>query len=252
MTTYFIQILQGLLVTLGVSLGALLVAAVLGLAGAAAKLSPYRWLNWVGDIYSTVIRGVPDLVWMLLLYFGGQILINDLFEAMGYRSGPQINPFVAGVLTIGFVYGAYMTETFRGAILAIPRGQMEAAWAFGMGRLQTFVRITLPQMVRYALPSFTNNWLVLIKATALISLIGLQEMTYLAKQASAKATALVSLIGLHDMTYLAKQSSAAVREPFAFFLFTAALYLVYTSLSLWALRRLSERYSLGADKVQLL
>ena len=84
-------------------------------------------------------------------------------------------------------------------------------------------------MVRYALSSFTNNWLVLIKATAL-----------------------VSLIGLHDMTYLAKQSSAAVREPFAFFLFTAALYLVYTSLSLWALRRLSERYSLGADKVQLL
>ena len=161
MTTYFIQILQGLLVTLGVSLGALVVAAVLGLAGAAAKLSPYRWLNWVGDIYSTVIRGVPDLVWMLLLYFGGQILINDIFEAMGYRSGPQINPFVAGVLTIGFVYGAYMTETFRGAIMSVPKGQSEAGWAYGMSRFYTFRRMVLPQMVRFALPSFTNNWLVL-------------------------------------------------------------------------------------------
>ena len=113
--------------------------------------------------------------------------------------------------------------------LAIPEGEVEAAWAFGMGPLRIFMRITLPQMVRYALPSFTNNWLVLIKATAL-----------------------VSLIGLHDMTYLAKQSSAAVREPFAFFLFAAALYLVFTSLSLWALRAVSRRYSLGTDKVQLL
>jgi arginine/ornithine transport system permease protein len=103
MTTYFLNILQGLFVTIGVALGALVVAAVLGLAGAAAKLSPYKSLNWIGDIYSTVIRGVPDLVWMLLLYFGGQILVNDIAEALGYRNGPQINPFVAGVLTIGFV-----------------------------------------------------------------------------------------------------------------------------------------------------
>ena len=228
MTTYFIQIFQGLLVTIGVSLGALAFAAVLGLAGAAAKLSPHRWLNWVGDIYSTVIRGVPDLVWMLLLYFGGQILVNDLFEAMGYRSGPQINPFVAGVLTIGFVYGAYMTETFRAAILSIPKGQMEAAWAFGMGPVRTFLRITLPQMVRYALPGYTNNWLVLIKATAL-----------------------VSLISLHDMTYMAKQASAATREPFIFLMFAAALYLVFTSISLSVLKRINARYSLGTEKVQL-
>ena len=94
MTTYFLNILQGLLVTVGVSLGALVVATTLGLAGAAAKLSPYRPLNWLGDIYSTVIRGVPDLVWLLLLYFGGQIIVNDIAEALGYRSGPQINPRV--------------------------------------------------------------------------------------------------------------------------------------------------------------
>ena len=229
MSGYYYSILEGALLTVAVSLASLLVATLIGLAGAAAKLSGRRMLAWPATVYTTVVRGIPELLMMLLIFYGGAIGLNSLLEALGSDESVDLNPFVAGVLTIGFIYGAYMTETFRGAILAIPKGQMEAAWAFGMGRAQTFVRITLPQMVRYALPSFTNNWLVLIKATAL-----------------------VSLIGLHDMTYLAKQSSAAVREPFAFFLFTAALYLVYTSLSLWALRRLSERYSLGADKVQLL
>ena len=229
MSDYYLAILQGSLLTVGVSLASLAVATLLGLLGAAAKLSGSRPLVWLAQLYTTVVRGVPELLMMLLIFYGGAIGLNHLLELWGNQEGVDLDPFVAGVLTIGFIYGAYMTETFRGAILAIPRGQMEAAWAFGMGRLQTFVRITAPQMVRYALPSFTNNWLVLIKATAL-----------------------VSLIGLHDMTYLAKQSSAAVREPFAFFLFAAALYLVFTSLSLWALRAVSARYSLGTDKVQLL
>ena len=229
MSDYYLAILQGSLLTVGVSLASLAVATLLGLLGAAAKLSGRRPLVWLAQLYTTVVRGVPELLMMLLIFYGGAIGLNHLLELWGDQEGVDLDPFVAGVLTIGFIYGAYMTETFRGAILAIPKGQMEAAWAFGMGRLQTFVRITLPQMVRYALPSFTNNWLVLIKATAL-----------------------VSLIGLHDMTYLAKQSSAAVREPFAFFLFAAALYLVFTSLSLWALRAVSRRYSLGTDKVQLL
>ncbi len=228
MSGYYFSILHGALLTVAVSLASLAAATLIGLLGAAAKLSGRRPLVWAATFYTTVVRGIPELLMMLLVFYGGAIGLNNLFEVLGYDEGVDLDPFVAGVLTIGFIYGAYMTETFRGAILAIPRGQMEAAWAFGMGRTQTFVRITLPQMVRYALPSFTNNWLVLIKATAL-----------------------VSLIGLHDMTYLAKQSSAAVREPFAFFLFTAGLYLVYTSLSLWALRRVSARYSLGADKVQL-
>ena len=229
MRDYYLAILNGSLLTVGVSLASLAVATLLGLVGAAAKLSGRRPLVWLAQLYTTVVRGIPELLMMLLVFYGGAIGLNSLAELWGNQEGVDLDPFVAGVLTIGFIYGAYMTETFRGAILAIPRGQMEAAWAFGMGRLRTFVRITLPQMVRYALPSFTNNWLVLIKATAL-----------------------VSLIGLHDMTYLAKQSSAAAREPFAFFLFTAAIYLAYTSLSLWALRAVSRRYSLGTDRVQLL
>ena len=225
MSAYVTAILQGAVLTVGVSLASLLVAIVLGLLGASAKLSGRRGWVALGTAYTTVIRGIPDLVLMLLIFYGGTIGLNNLLEWMGSEATVDINPFVAGVLTLGFIYGAYMTETFRGAILSIPKGQAEAAWAFGMGRTQTFLRITAPQMVRYALPGFTNNWLVLIKATALISLIGLQEMTYAAKQASA-----------------------ATRSPFVFFLFTAALFLVYTTVSLMALRRLGVRFSLGAKR----
>ena len=228
MNAYYIAILQGSVLTVGVSLAALLVAIVLGLLGAAAKLSGRPLLVGLASAYTTIIRGIPDLVVMLLVFYGGTIGLNRLLALLallGSGHSIDINPFVAGVLTIGFIYGAYMTESFRGAILSIPKGQMEAAWAFGMGRVQTFVRITAPQMVRYALPSFTNNWLVLIKATALVSLIGLKEMTYLAKQASA-----------------------ATRSPFAFFLFTGALFLIYTTVSLYALKKINARYSLGVKR----
>lgn len=228
MSGYFASILQGALLTVGVSLAALAVSILLGLLGAAAKLSGRPPLVGLATVYTTLVRGVPELVLMLLIFYGGTIGINHLLTLSGSKATADINPFAAGVLTIGFIYGAYMTETFRGAILSIPKGQMEAAWAFGMGRLQTFLRITLPQMVRYALPGFTNNWLVLIKATALVSLIGLQEMTYLAKQASS-----------------------ATREPFTFYLFAAGLFLVYTSVSLWALRWLDRRYSLGVRRGQV-
>jgi arginine/ornithine transport system permease protein len=228
MNAYVAAILQGALLTVAVSVSALLVSIVLGLLGAGAKLSGRPAWIALATLYTTIIRGIPELVLMLLIFYGGTIGLNNTLEWMGSEATVDINPFAAGVLTIGFIYGAYMTETFRGAMLAIPRGQAEAAWAFGMGRTQTFVRITAPQMVRYALPGFTNNWLVLIKATALVSLIGLQEMTYAAKQASA-----------------------ATRSPFAFFLFTAGLFLLYTTVSLIVLRRLNARFSLGTQRAKL-
>jgi arginine/ornithine transport system permease protein len=228
MQSYFLAILNGAVLTVGVSLAALVVSIVLGLLGAGAKLSGRPVLVGLATTYTTVIRGIPDLVLMLLVFYGGTIGLNNLLEWMGSEATIDINPFFAGVITIGFIYGAYMTETFRGAILSIPKGQAEAAWAFGMGRTQAFIRVTAPQMVRYALPGFTNNWLVLIKATALVSLIGLQEMTYISKQASA-----------------------ATRSPFTYLLFSAALFLIYTTISLFILRKLNARYSLGTKRGQL-
>ena len=228
MNAYYYSILQGSLLTIAVSLCSLAVAVVLGLMGAAARLSGSPVARALGTAYTSVIRGIPDLVVMLLVFYGGTMGLNHVMELMGSKRTVDINPFVAGVLTLGFIYGAYMTETFRGAILAIPKGQAEAAWAFGMGRTATFLRIIAPQMVRYALPGFTNNWLVLIKSTALVSLIGLKEMTYISKQASA-----------------------ATRSPFEFFLFSAALFLIFTSASLYVLRKVNARYSLGTRRGQL-
>jgi len=225
---YVISVLWGAQLTLAVSLVALAVAIALGLLGAAAKLSGRRPLVALAGAYITLARGVPELILLLLVYYGGTIGLITLLERLGWEAEVNIDPFMAGVLTIGFIYGAFMTETFRGAMLAIPKGQAGAAWSFGMSPARTFFRITLPQMVRYALPGFTNNWLVLIKATAL-----------------------VSLIGLHDVTFHAMQVGAATREPFYFLLLAAAVFLAYTSVSLWALRALSRRYALGSTKVSL-
>lgn len=228
-SNYILTILGGLGVTLGLSLGSLLLATVLGLAAASAKLSPKKWLNVLGGAYTTIIRGVPDLVWMMLLYFGAQILLNDIYDLFD-RHAPQINPFTAGVLTIGFVYGAYMAETFRAAILSVPKGQSEAGWAYGMSPFYTFRRMVLPQMVRFALPSFTNNWLVLLKATALASVIGLADITYLAKQVGAAARGQIP-------------GSQLVAMSFAAFLF-----LLITTASLWLLRRAQNKYSAGVKR----
>ena len=227
---YFYSILEGSLLSIQVALGALVVAVVLGLAGAAAKLSNHKPLVWLGTTYSTIIRGIPDLVLMLLIFYGGQIGLNIALESVGYTDYVEINPFAAGLITIGFIYGAYMTETFRGAIMAIPPGQAEAGVAYGMSSTRVFFTIVLPQMVRLALPGFTNNWLVLIKSTALVSILGLPDMPYLAKQAGAAARGEVP------------------NAPLLFMAFAAIIYLVFTTVSLVALRQLEKRYTMGVKR----
>ena len=231
MMPYILSILQGSWLVVQVGLASLVVAMVLGLLGALGKLSRHRPARWLATTYSTLIRGIPDLVLMLLLFYGGQIGLNALLERLGEFDYVEIDPFAAGVLTIGFIYGAYMTETFRGAILAIARGQMEAGMAFGMSRWQVLRRITLPQMVRLALPGLTNNWLVLMKSTALVSLLGLQDMTYLAKQAGAAARGEIP------------------NAPLLFLAFAGFMYLVFTSVSMVFLGWLERRYSLDQRKV---
>jgi len=222
---YLGAILQGLVSTLAVAALSLAVACVFGLVGAVAKLSPSRAARWTATAYTTLIRGLPDLVLMLLIFYGGQILLNDIAERQGWGY-IDVPPFAAGVLTIGFIFGAYLTETFRGAILAVPRGQAEAAAAYGMSKGRILRRIVLPQMVRHAIPGFSNNWLVMIKATAL-----------------------VSIIGLDDMVHRAGLAAAATREPFTFYLAVAGLYLAITTVSIWLLGRLEKRYSLGVRQV---
>jgi len=220
------SIFQGAFLTISVAVLSMIIALILGMAGSLAKLSDNRFLKYSATTYTTVIRGVPDLVLMLLIFFGAQILVNSVTTWINNKFGTRffinINAFVAGVTTIGFIFGAYMTETFRGAYLAVDSGQIESGKAYGMTSKQIFIRIIFPQMMRHALPGLGNNWMVLLKTTAL-----------------------VSVIGLADMVRLAKEASGAVHEPFKFFIPVAIVYLGITFLSEQLLKWLETRYSAG-------
>jgi His/Glu/Gln/Arg/opine family amino acid ABC transporter permease subunit len=167
---------QGTQLTISVGLCSMLIASILGLIGAWGKLSKAKIARAAADIYTTVIRGVPELVLILLVYYGVPTLIQDLLGAAGHEIIIDLNPFASGIITIGFIYGAFSTEVFRGAYLAVVKGQIEAARAMGMSSAVAFRRIILPQMWRFALPGLGNVWMVLIKATALISVIQLPEL----------------------------------------------------------------------------
>ena len=222
---YGSTILEGAWLTVSLALLSMAVAIALGLLGAAFRLSPVRWLALMGETYATVIRGIPELVLILLIFFGGQDLVNRIAPLLGYEDYIDINPFVAGVGTLGFIYGAYLSETFRGAFMAIPKGQGEAGMAYGMSPLRVFFRILVPQMIRLAIPGLTNNWLVLVKATAL-----------------------VSVIGLHDLVWNASTAGRSVREPFSFMFAVLIIYLILTAISDAGLRWVDRRYSAGVRK----
>jgi arginine/ornithine transport system permease protein len=217
--------MEGTLVTLNLAISSLIIAVILGIIGALSKLSNSRFLRNAALTYTTLIRGVPDLVLMLLIFFGGQVFVNEFAYSLGYEEYIDINPYVAGVLTIGFIFGAYMTETFRGAIMAVNKGQLEAGHSYGMTRFQVFYRILTPQMIRYAIPSFGNNWLVMIKATAI-----------------------VSVIGLDDMVRKAGLAAGATKKPFFFYMAVAVNFLIFTTISTFILNWLEKRYSLGERK----
>ena len=215
-------LLEGFGVTVSVALLALALATALGALAAAAKLGGGPVGRGVAEVYTTVIRGIPDLVTILIVYFAGQRAVNAAAGWMGLE-GPDISVFAAGVLAIGFIYGAYMAETFRGAYLAIPRGQIEAAVAVGLSPRRTLWRIIAPQLMRHALPGYNNVWQVLVKSTAV-----------------------VSVIGLSDLVGLALRIGRRERDPFTFLLVVLLAYLAITAVSGWAFARAERRLARGA------
>ena len=226
MLDYVMTVVSAGWVTLEVALLSLFFAVLLGLLGAICKLSANRLLAGAAEAYTSVIRGIPDLVMMLLIFYGGPAVVNHLIALAGGDGTFDLNPFWAGTMTLGIIFGAYLTETFRGAIIAIPNSQAEAGLAFGMSKTRVYFRIVLPQMIRLAIPGFTNNWLVLVKATALVSIIGLQ-----------------------DIMFKARGASEATRQPFTFYLVTALVYLAITTVSILFLRWLEKKYSAGVIRV---
>lgn len=220
-------ILNGALVTLELAVSSVLLAVVIGLIGAAAKLSRSSVLATIFEGYTTLIRGVPDLVLMLLIFYGLQMMLNQLTDLLGW-SQFNIDPLVAGVITLGFIYGAYFTETFRGAFMAVPKGQVEAATSLGFSSSKIFRRILFPAMMRYALPGIGNNWQVILKATALVSLLGLDDLVK-ATQIAGKGT----------------------WQPFYFAIVAGVIYLLFTTLSNGVLLLLEKRYSAGVRRAEL-
>lgn len=219
---YGLQLLWGALVTVSLTLCALAIGTVLGIAGASAKLSRHRALRAVGGCYTAIVRGIPDLIIIYILYFGGTISLTKL--AGRYV---EVSEFAAGATALGFVFGAYASEIFRGAIGKVPKGQHEAGHVLGLSTVAAFLLIILPQAWRLALPAFGNQSLILLKQTSLVSVIGLEEL--------ARAASVVS---------------GSTREPFTVFAGAAAIYLVLTAtgtlLLQYAEARSARKYAGGA------
>ena len=211
----------GALMTVKLALSALCLGLVLGLLGALARTSPYKPLRWLGETYSTIVRGVPELLWVLLIYLGTITTMNHIGE---YFGNPELalSPFAAGVIALGLCFGAYATEVFRGAILAIPKGHREAGTALGLSKLRIFTRLILPQMWRIALPGLGNLFMILMKDTALVSVIGLEEIMRHAQ------------IGV-----------TVTKQPFTFYMVAAVMYLGLTILAMIGMHYLEKRAARG-------
>ncbi|MBY5744693.1 ABC transporter permease subunit [Rhizobium leguminosarum] len=196
------------LMTLAVTATALAIGAVLGAIIAAAKLSGNLILVTLGNVYTTVFRGVPELLIIYLIYFGGSSAVTAIGQAMGYEGFLGLPSFIAGALAVGIISGAYQAEVFRGAFLAISKGELEAASAIGMPRGMRLRRIIMPQVFRLAIPGLGNVW-----------------------QLSLKDSALISVTGLAELMRTSQVAAGSTRHYFLFFIAGGCLYLILTSLS---------------------
>jgi octopine/nopaline transport system permease protein len=201
-------LLAAALMTLAVTATALAIGAVMGALVASARLSGSRMLSFLGHVYTTIFRGVPELLIIYLIYFGGASGLTAIARSMGYDGFFGMPSFVAGSLAVGIISGAYQAEVFRGAYQAIPKGELEAAAAIGMSRALRFRRIIIPQVLRLAIPGLGNVW-----------------------QLSLKDSALVSVTGLVELMRASQVAAGSTRQYFLFYIVGGALYLVLTSLS---------------------
>lgn len=214
---YGIQLLEGALISIGVTIAALLVGTILGIFLGAVKTYSSRPFRYLVEAYTAIVRGVPDLIVIYLIYFGSTVALTNLTGAY-----VDVNGFTAGVCALAFIFGAYASDIFRGAIRQVPRGQTEAAQALGLTGRISFIKIVLPQAWRLALPGFGNLAIILLKQTSLISVIGLEELL--------RASTVVS---------------GATREPFYVYSAAALIYLVLTGVASFALRLARQRSNRG-------
>ena len=192
--------------------------SLLGAAGAALKLASSRSLRGLGSFYTTVFRGIPEILVVYLFYFGGSLALTRLMHLAGFPGFFSLPSFIIGVMAIGLVSGAYQTEAYRSAYLRLERGQIEAGKAYGMSRFVLLWRVIAPQILRFALPALGNIWQSVLKETALLSIIGLVEL-------------------LRQSTI----ASGATRQPLLFYGVAALLYLFMGQITALGIRTVEKR-----------
>lgn len=214
-------LLSGAGVTISIALATLPFGLALGLVIALMARSQSAAARWFATVYTTVFRGVPELLTLYIIYFGVQIVVQRMLESIGI-TGFSIHPFVAGMVALGIVLAAFSSEVWVGALNAIQKGQREAGAALGLSKAQIFRLIVFPQLMRVALPGLGNNWMVLLKETSLVSVITLQ-----------------------DIMFIAQRGSSNTKEPLLFFTAAAVIYLFFSLISWWFFDRLERRSNRG-------
>ena len=216
------ELFYATLMTIAVAITAMLIGFFFALIFTPLKLSKNKFLNLIANTYTTIIRGVPELLVIYLFFFGGSAAVMFVASIFGYGEYIEINAFITGAFSIGIISGAYSTEVFRGAIQSIDKGQFEAAKVLGINKFTQFYKIILPQMLRLAIPNLSNVWQITLKDTSLISVTGLVEIM--------------------RQSYIAAGST---RDPLFFYCFAAILYLMLTYISMKIINRLEIKYSRG-------
>jgi len=219
-----LSIAWGLMITVVLALATLPLGLLLGFLVALGKQSTEPSLRLASNIYTTIFRGLPELLTLFLVYFGGSLLVQKFFALIGYSGSVEINAFMAGMLALGFVFSSYSSEVFLSAFRAIPKGQYEGAYAVGLTRFQTMWKVILPQLIKIALPGLANLWLVLLKDTSLVSVISLTDIL--------------------------RQTSVAARvtkEPFLFYGLACLIYLALAIISSYFIARI-EDWAKGSRK----
>ena len=216
------ELFYATLMTIAVAITALLIGFFLASIFATFKLSKNKLLNLLGSFYTTVFRGVPELLVIYLFFFGGSGAVMFVAKIFGYNGYIEVNAFLTGALSIGVISGAYSTEVFRGAVQSIDKGQFEASKVLGFKKKIYFLKVIIPQMLRLALPNISNVWQITLKDTSLISVTGLVEIM--------------------RQSYVAAGST---RDPLFFYSFAGILYLLLTFLSLKIFNRLENYYGKG-------
>ena len=210
------------LMTLAVAITAMFIGFIFSLIFTPLKITNNKILNFIGNFYTTVIRGVPELLVIYLFFFGGSSAIMFVAKIFGYDGYIEINAFITGAFSIGIISGAYSTEVFRGAIQSIDKGQFEACKALGLNKYIYSFKIVMPQMLRLAIPNLNNVWQITLKDTSLISVTGLVEIM--------------------RQSYIAAGST---RDPLFFYSFAALLYLILTFFSMKIFNKLEKSYNRG-------